>query len=328
MIKLEINLKLINENFVFKKNNIDVSVYETMLQDILNTEIEFNLFGEKRFIKPTIDRKKYIVNFAIELHGEYNKKEKEYVEGNLEEFRKDPLTLELKMERWDFFEDADEIENIKKIMSLFCLALLISYPKVDFCSIPCSIKIDKVNIFKEFIIASPPTLDCIEKYIKIDNKFVEIHVDETLKWLYKNTNYLSNSYDNIDILFNSLSNVVSKDGFEAIIYAIVGLENIYAKNRNNKLIQLTENICSIYDFIKPKDIKQIYDVRSKFVHGDYPFPNHYTYYLSYPNSVTEDYQKTLNISYALIILTLQKFIVTDTNYIDFQKSIKPVFERK
>ena len=70
----------------------------------------------------------------------------------------------------------------------------------------------------------------------------------------------------------SLSNALNHIGYESLLYSIIGLEYVYTKSEKKVKKQLQEAIPTVIKGVTAEEIKELYRIRSDFVHGSLPFP--------------------------------------------------------
>ena len=114
-------------------------------------------------------------------------------------------------------------------------------------------------------------------------------------------------------VITAYSYVLNRTPFEVLLYAVIGLENALTDGKNGIKSQLKEILPKLYDFITSEDVKEIYRMRSEFVHGDIEFPNFYK------RGITE-YREFKYIKYArmaklALVLTINELVRNDATKI-------------
>lgn len=72
--------------------------------------------------------------------------------------------------------------------------------------------------------------------------------------------------------WTSLSYALNRDGYESLLYSIMGLEAVYTQGDKHIKFQLRNSIPKIINFVSETDINNLYKLRSEFVHGDISYP--------------------------------------------------------
>jgi hypothetical protein len=130
---------------------------------------------------------------------------------------------------------------------------------------------------------------------------------------------------------NALLNLDASDGSYAgsaahLFWAMLGLEALYARGTEKIQQQLDDKV---QVFLGPrvsfkKDLKEMYAIRSRFVHGDLAFPSIY-----YPYDATTEFDEFAGTVYAaadqaeaILLSTLQELITRNWNTLEFATSLR------
>lgn len=217
----------------------------------------------------------------------------------------------------DFYE-----EKIKRFILATVMTLVIAYPEIDINSATAIVSFDD-NIYRKehYFSCYPIHNDCIKEYKKLFNESVSF--EDTLNWIKKYTSLVDEN-KKTPVIFSSLSYVFNREMHEILIYSIIALENIYAPNDKGISYTLQKNISTVFPEITKDMIKNLYKMRSKFVHGDISVGNYQLFEETIDS--TRDYDEPAKLAIALLLATIRKLIVNDAISIKFSETIS--FEYK
>lgn len=95
----------------------------------------------------------------------------------------------------------------------------------------------------------------------------------TWNWLYNKTNFIrGDALLRIDRALNALSYIYNTHAYDDIFYLLIGIEALYNKGKGKVINQIEEKISRVLGCcLNSKNIiRNMYDVRSNFVHGRFP----------------------------------------------------------
>ncbi len=133
--------------------------------------------------------------------------------------------------------------------------------------------------------------------------------------------------NSIERALSALTYIYDCYSYEDLFYSMIGIEAIYVRSKEGILQQIKDKSKSIFG--EPKDymkrLKHMYNVRSRFIHGELNFPPRYC-----PDGDTQEffqfsdkeYFDALNMAQALLIASIQQFILMDTDEIEFELKVK------
>lgn len=202
-------------------------------------------------------------------------------------------------------------------------------------------EIDKLFIFSQI---SAPGIVCLSNgIIIINNEFKETYdvFSHAIKEAYENM--IDRSYPKISFIplhiiyaqtkkdeiefrqtptcsiekaMNCLSHVLKPkiDTEERLMYSMIGLETIYITGEQNIQSQLNEKIQLFLGELKSykKTIKDMYNSRSKFFHGEYHLkPYHFrdTYFDFELDEIDDKLFDAFSFSTMILVITIQKMII-------------------
>jgi len=148
-------------------------------------------------------------------------------------------------------------------------------------------------------------------------------ITRTWDWLNSKTNFLyGTSSNSIERALNAFTYLFNSPGYEDLFYCLLGIEAIYNSDQNNGVMeQIREKITLLIGL--PEDgkkiIRNMYSVRSDFIHGRLNFPSKFTSLdgtKEFEKFVLDDYGNTLNTATGILVATLQKFIENNSNELE------------
>lgn len=153
--------------------------------------------------------------------------------------------------------------------------------------------------------------ECFYEFSEIYNLLNEIGYD-----------FYNTSQYKLEIAINCLTYILSSDvnNFERLLYSMIGLEALYTKGNTNILEQLNDKI-QIYlgqltDY--KKIIKDMYALRSRYLHGDMPIKPFFLYDNTSDNNDEDKIYNALSISSMLLIRTIQKMLIDRKKELNFE----------
>lgn len=164
-----------------------------------------------------------------------------------------------------------------------------------------------------------------------------LDLEQTINWLnkYQNkTDSLSN--DKISRALNAYSYLFKTrggdDNASELFWAMVGIESIYAEGNANIVNQV--NLKSQIFLGKRKEFKksfnEMYDYRSRFVHGDLDFINNFVLRDNTEEVFKHwtDLGENQDLATAVLIATFQKLIVSNWTSLDFEYKVVKISNLK
>ncbi|OME84221.1 MULTISPECIES: HEPN domain-containing protein [Paenibacillus] len=159
-------------------------------------------------------------------------------------------------------------------------------------------------------------------------QFKSVTIDQVLKWLNNQQGFLDGfGGGKVGRALNAIVNISFKhetSSPESLFWAMIGLESIYTSGKSGLLEQVrdkSQTLLGKQDKFK-KILNRMYDIRSRFVHGDLDFatPN----YL-YDSDELEKYQSDIceaqQIAVAVLLCTIQELVIQNWNGVSFNYSV-------
>lgn len=145
-----------------------------------------------------------------------------------------------------------------------------------------------------------------------------ISYKEALMWI-KNHTSLCGNRNKSPSAFSALTYVFNRQYHEGLIYSIIGLESIYSPGKSGISYTLQKRINKIFPMISKDEIKKMYALRSKFVHGELAISN-----CDLLVETLDDYEQFSGTSFmamSLLFETVRMLIANDADSINFTEII-------
>jgi hypothetical protein len=124
--------------------------------------------------------------------------------------------------------------------------------------------------------------------------------------------------------FNAVSRILEPtDSDEAmkLVWALIGIEAVYVKGKVSIMEQVREKVQAFLGKQETykKKIVEMYDFRSRFIHGDLDFPGLFVFADGHPAAERyhSDQFESVNMAVAILVATIQELILRDWSGIDF-----------
>ena len=149
-------------------------------------------------------------------------------------------------------------------------------------------------------------------------KKVDVSYKKALTWIENHTSLCGNR-DKSPSAFSALTYVFNRQYHEGLIYSIIGLESIYSPGKSGISYTLQKRINKIFPMISKDEIKKMYSLRSKFVHGELAISN-----CDLTVETLDDYERFSGTSFmamSLLFETVRMLIANDADSINFTETI-------
>ena len=157
-----------------------------------------------------------------------------------------------------------------------------------------------------------------------------ISINKTWNWLKQRNGFIKGMATNsIERALCALTYIYDCYSYEDLFYSMIGIESIYVRSKEGILQQIKEKSKAL--FREPKDymkrLKHMYNVRSRFIHRELNFPPRYCpegngNTQEFSQFADKEYFDSLNMAQALLIASIQQFVLTDTEEIKFELKVK------
>lgn len=148
----------------------------------------------------------------------------------------------------------------------------------------------------------------------------QLSIEQCWTWIVKNTSICGKKAHS-PVCFTALTYVFNRDSFESLMYANIGLESIYMKKGEKGLsAKLQQRIKAIMPFLDEKRVKDIYNMRSRFVHGSAEFSIFDSYSEFDDDDTTLD---LVDLAKALLLETICLLIHNNASKLQFEETVTP-----
>jgi hypothetical protein len=198
---------------------------------------------------------------------------------------------------------------------------------------------NSLGIFEGLILLDESNYMLTDSLLPMDNEEYELspkfkypnlstYSIEEIRRSFCNNNISLNDYksDDLSKAINCLTYIYSPESSdpEKLIYCLIALESIYTKGNINVSEQLDEKI-QIY--LGPlnefkKTIKEIYALRSRFLHGDLTIKPQFLYSNTDGKDYDDSIYDSLLIAIKILTATIQKMLFENRTHLDFKYVLK------
>lgn len=326
-IKKEYKAKLSVSNHIYwedveKEKPYTDTMFQKMLKELNGMEVEMLINNKETKVKLEIQKKdEYSIFLFISMN--IDKEEYKYeIEKELEDKNEDKDFIELVHIEEIMYDFVQQIQNFK-------IAVNISYPGL------LEINETETYVNNEHYNFSNKSLSSLLISVTEANrdewpKINIISISKSWNWLKQRDGFIKGMATNsIERALCALTYIYDCYSYEDLFYSMIGIEAIYVRNREGILQQIKEKSKALFG--EPKDymkrLKHMYNVRSRFIHGELNFPPRYCpegdgNTKEFSQFADKEYFDSLNMAQALLIASIQQFVLMDTDEIEFELKIK------
>lgn len=138
--------------------------------------------------------------------------------------------------------------------------------------------------------------------------------------------FYSDTYSKLELALNYLTYVLSPNlsDPERLVYNLIALETLFTSSSYSISEQLNEKVQLYLGEIgdQKKAIKRMYDVRSRFLHGNLQIKPYFLYDNTMENKIEDDIHDSLLVASKILIRTIQKMIIEKRIELNFTYSLK------
>ncbi len=301
-----------------KEKTYTDNMFQQMLEELNDMETEMLINNKETKVKLKIEKKAEF-NIFLFIRMNINRIEYKYeVEKEFEEEDKDIIEL-IHIEKImdDFYQ---QIQNFK-------IAVNISYPGL--------LEIRETETYinnKHYKYSNKPLSSLLISVTEANRdewpKINIINISKSWNWLKHRKGFIKGmSTNSIERALSALTYIYDCYSYEDLFYSIIGIEAIYVRSKQGILEQIKEKSKAIFG--EPKDymkrLKYMYNVRSRFMHGELNFPPRYCPYNDTQEFIQfedKEYLNALNMAQALLITSIQQFVLINTEEIEFELKVK------
>lgn len=153
----------------------------------------------------------------------------------------------------------------------------------------------------------------------------KIDFDKVWTWVNKNRGFID-GFDNSPTgraisAFSRLFQQTEDDEAMQLLWALIGIEALYVKGKASIMEQVREKIQVLLgkQETHKRKIAEMYEFRSRFMHGDLDFPGLCLIHDASPEfeRYTKNQMETVDIAIAILVATLQEIIIRNWNGLEF-----------
>ncbi|MEL7571296.1 MAG: hypothetical protein AAGU14_12145, partial [Eubacteriaceae bacterium] len=199
----------------------------------------------------------------------------------------------------------------------YCIAFNIAYPGIFEFS-DAEIKVNKQTMHLEDCISNV----LLDAYLQsLEDKWPNIQaltISKVWEWINTKTNFLSGfSNCSIERALNAFTYLFNTNNYEDLLYCLMGIEAILNSGDYSITKQIKEKCELLFGKnFKTKSIGNMYDIRSRFIHGQLDFPSKFTIYdlnLGYTKFLVDKYDVCRTTAVSILLSLIQHFIKNDSN---------------
>lgn len=210
-------------------------------------------------------------------------------------------------------------EVLSKISLAFVMAVLLTCPQFHVGHTEIWIKGKKYN--SENYLTEILPADTFGEYRRLVK--TELSFEETFYWIRNHTSLLGNTRKT-PVMFSTLTYIFNRNFHESLIYSTIGLESIYSPGKAGISSALQKRITTFFPSVEKEQIRNIYNLRSKFVHGEMIIGNYNMIDEIVENEIAIEKETLLAI--VLLLETVRMLISQKAEKIDFKESVSYSFE--
>lgn len=306
-------------NDVEKERPYTEDTFRQMLEELNEMEIDFIINEKETKVKLKVEEKekKILVILTMKIDKEKYKFPIEYM---LEKDNEKEEVIEISHIISALEEFEDQVKN-------FMIAVNIAYPGLLEVN---TIKFYINKMFRNSRKNTTSTLLVSVNEARIDNwpKMNVIKIDRVWNWLKQRKGFMQGMSTNaIERALSAFSYIYNSSSYEDLFYAMIGIEAIYVRNKEGILQQIKEKTKAIFgeppDYMKR--LKHMYNVRSRFIHGELNFPLYYRTEIQTEEFLKfsdEEYWDSRNFAQAILVASIQQHILRDKEEIEFELTVK------
>lgn len=213
----------------------------------------------------------------------------------------------------DFYYDV-----LSKISLAFVMAVLLTCPQLHVGHTEIWIKGKKYN--SENYLTEIFPADTFGEYRRLVK--TELSFEETFYWIRNHTSLFGNM-KKTPVMFSTLTYIFNRNFHESLIYSTIGLESVYSPGKSGISSALQKRITTFFPSVEKEQIRNIYNLRSKFVHGEMMIGNYNMIDEIVENEIAIEKETLLAI--ILLLETVRILISQNAEKIDFKESISYSF---
>ena len=219
-------------------------------------------------------------------------------------------------EDWSYIDDELESELRDYGRSVFYALILSNMVSVESTVGSMQISFNGIRYRDVKVVDRPYYTTRIKQYIAATKPSV-IPFIKTWKWINNNTS-LCGKKEASPVYFTCYTFLYNRTEYESLIYSVVGLESILVSNQKRFTGVFKSRLHALFPDVDLKEINKVYDLRSKFVHGEKSF-SLYDSFVEFDDD--ESIQKATCLAKAMLEEIIRMLIANDAVSICFKETI-------
>ena len=219
---------------------------------------------------------------------------------------------------WGYFDSFYDV-CIAKLNMALVMAFVFAKPGIHIWN--SKVYINDTQYADENYVKEIMPIGTLKEYQTI--KKVSVSYTQALDWIKKHTS-LCNQCEKSPSAFSAITYVFNRQYHEGLIYSIIGLESIYSPGKSGISYTLQKRINAIFPMVSKDEIKRMYGLRSKFVHGELSISN-----CDLLPETLDDYDQfsdTAFMAMSLLFETVRVLISNNADSIIFNETISYDFK--
>lgn len=303
-----------------KEKAYNEDMFKKMLNELNGMEIQMKINDKETSVKLKVEKEDLYV-FLLVMSITINRKE--YLYENEKKIAKGEKNQDI----IELIHIENIVEDFKQQMQNFAIAVNISYPGLlEVREIEIYVNNKKYSSLHKIL--SSLLISVTEARRDGWPRMSVIDIHKTWNWLNERKGFIKGMATNsIERALTALTYIYDCYSYEDLFYAMIGIESIYVSSKEGVLQQIREKSQAIFgepaDYMKR--LKHMYNVRSRFIHGDLNFPTRYHQEdgtKEFEKFSDEQYFDSTNLAEAILIASIQEYVLRDTEKIEFELRIK------
>lgn len=208
--------------------------------------------------------------------------------------------------------------DIKDCIFGFVMAMALGNPIIDARGVGIKVYFDDVLAHREVLLQYNVHNQAAKKFPELFQE--KIPLPQAWKWINKNTS-IGRVREKSPMYFSALSYILARDYHEAVIYAMIGLENLFASKKEKGIKErLKTRIPLLLPSICAQQIHDLYKVRSDVVHGNLQLG----ICLSLQEALDNDdiFENNAILATAILVASVRKLIINHSIALSFTSDNK------
>ena len=212
-------------------------------------------------------------------------------------------------------------EKIKKFILCIIMTCILTDPSIEIGCGKINLLIDGEKYCSKMFLTAPMHTDAFGEFHSFMT--TKLSFEQTFSWIKQYTN-LHKETQKPPVAFTALTYVLNREEHESLLYSVIGLESIYTPGSKGISYALQHRINHVFPSVTKEQVKDIYNKRSKFVHGE-PKMNIYEDNTDILNGVFQFDEEPI-LAIALLIESIRILIANNSSKIVFDEQITHQFQ--